>query len=133
MLKIKNKVKFDIISLYLAKKGLNLSVANDKSERIKYIRALERFAKSAISILKRDDFDENLFKIRVIKNYEVLKKIQAVYLDQPYTKGLENFVKSVLANKNKDELIKEANLLEKLKNSKTYKKDKHKGKFKDEF
>ena len=110
-----------------------MGVANDKSERIKYIRALERFAKSAISILKRDDFDENLFKIRVIKNYEVLKKIQAVYLDQPYTKGLENFVKSVLANKNKDELIKEANLLEKLKNSKTYKKDKHRGKFSDDY
>ena len=110
-----------------------MSVANDKSERIKYIRALERFAKSAISILKRDDFDENLFQIRVIKNYEVLKKVEAVYLDQPYTKALENFVKSVLANKSKDELIKEANQLEKLKNSKSYKKDKHKGKFKDEF
>ena len=110
-----------------------MSLANEKSERIKYIRALERFAKSAISILKRDDFDEGLFKIRTEKNYEVLKKVEAVYLDQPYTKALESFVQSVLANKNKDELIKEANLLEKLKNSKTYKKDKHKGKFKDEF
>ena len=110
-----------------------MSLANEKSERIKYIRALERFAKSAISILKRDDFDEGLFKIRTEKNYEVLKKVEAVYLDQPYTKALESFVQSVLANKNKDELIKEANLLEKLKNSKTYKKDKHKGKFKDGF
>ncbi|MDA3056910.1 hypothetical protein OFN97_01405 [Campylobacter sp. VBCF_05 NA6] len=110
-----------------------MSQINEKSDRIKYIRALERFAKSAISILKRDDFDENLFKIRVIKNYEVLKKVEAVYLDQPYTKSLENFVKSVLAHKSKDELIKEANLLEKLKNSKTYKKEKHKGKFSDEY
>lgn len=110
-----------------------MSQVDDKSSRIKYIRALERFAKSAISILKRDDFDENLFKIRTEKNYEILKKIEAVYLDQPYTKALENFVKSVLANKNKDELIKEANLLEKLKNSKTYKKDKHKNKFENEY
>ncbi|ABS51428.1 hypothetical protein CHAB381_0070 [Campylobacter hominis ATCC BAA-381] len=38
---------------------------------------------------------------------------------------MENFANSVIQNKNKDELLMEANLLDKLKNSKNYKK-KHK-------
>lgn len=41
-------------------------------------------------------------------------------------KALKNFANSVIQNKNKDELLKEANLLNKLKNSKNYKKEKHK-------
>lgn len=41
-------------------------------------------------------------------------------------KALENFANSVIQNKNKDELLKEANLLDKLKNSKNYKKERHK-------
>lgn len=101
----------------------------EKQDRIKYIRALERFAKSAILLLKRDDFDAEIFKIRVEKNYEILKKCRAVFLDQPYTKALENFVRNVANFGVKDELLKEANQLEKLKNQKSYKKDKHKKDF----
>lgn len=107
---------------------------SDKDQRVKYIRALERFSKSAISLLKRDDFDKELFRNRVIKNIETLNKVEPIFLDQPYTKALENFAKMVMSSDNKDELVKEANLLEKLKNQKNYKKDKHKqSKFKDEF
>lgn len=106
---------------------------DEKAQRVKYIRALERFAKSAISILKRDSFDEELFKIRVEKNLEILQKVTPVFLDQPYTRGLEIFVRLVVAQKEKDELIKEANLLEKLKNSKNYKKDKHKKKIMSDY
>lgn len=49
-------------------------------------------------------------------------------LNESHTKALENFANSVIQNKNKnkDELLKEANLLDKLKNSKNYKKEKHK-------
>lgn len=99
---------------------------DEKAKRVKYIRALERFCKSAIAILKRDDFDNELFKIRIQKNLDVLKKVEPIFLDQPYTKALENFANSLALLKNRDELLKEANLLEKLKNSKTYKKEKHK-------
>ena len=107
---------------------------DEKTSRVKYIRALERFCKSAIAILKRDDFNDDLFKERVIKNLEVLKKVEKTHLDSPYTKGLEEFANSIISLKDKDELIKEANLLDKLKNQKTYKKEKHKfNKFKDEF
>lgn len=97
----------------------------DKFKRVKYIRALEKFVKSIIGILKRDDFDEVLFKQRVEKSFESLKKVEAVYLDQPYTKGLLEFVNLALNNNDQVELLKTFNQLEKLKNSK-YKKDKHK-------
>lgn len=99
---------------------------NEKDKRVKYIRALDRFAKSAINILKREDFETEIFKKRVEKNLEILNKVEPVLLNEPYTKALENFVNSVVCGKSKDELLKEANLLDKLKNSKSYKKEKHK-------
>lgn len=106
----------------------------EKQDRVKYIRALERFSKSAITLLKRDDFNEELFRSRVKKNREALNKVEPIFLDQPYTKALENFANMVIAEDSRENLIKEANLLEKLKNKKSYKKDKHKsGKFEDEF
>ena len=51
--------------------------------------------------------------------FELLKKEQDI-----------NVIDAV--NTPKDELLKAANLLDKLKNQKTYKKEKHKNKFKDE-
>ncbi|MSN96005.1 hypothetical protein F1B92_02150 [Campylobacter sp. FMV-PI01] len=106
----------------------------DKEKRVKYIRALERFVKSAILILKRDDFDSELFRKRINKNLEALNKVEAIFLDQPYTKALENFAKTLILEDDREILIKQANLLGKLKNSKNYRKDKHKTlKFKDEF
>lgn len=60
------------------------------------------------------------------KNTQILEKVEPVLLNDSYTKALENFANSVIQNKNKDELLKEANLLDKLKNSKNYKKEKHK-------
>ena len=44
----------------------------EKDGRVKYIRALERFVKSAVALLKRDDFDAALFAKRMAKNYEIL-------------------------------------------------------------
>ena len=37
---------------------------NDKFKRVKYLRGLEKFAKAAISALKREDFDEDEFRAR---------------------------------------------------------------------
>lgn len=109
-----------------------MDAVDEKAKRVKYLRALERVAKAAISGLKRADFDELAFRQRVRKNTQVLEKIEPVYLDQPYTKALEAFVNELLKDSSKDQLLKSANSLEKLKNQKTYKKDKHKNKFKEE-
>ncbi|WP_033915749.1 hypothetical protein [Campylobacter sputorum] len=100
----------------------------DKFKRVKYIRSLEKFVKSIIGIIKRDDFDKNLFRQRVEKSFEILKKVEPVYLDQSYTKGLVEFVNLSLSSTNKDELLKSFNQLEKIKNLK-YKKEKHKKNF----
>ena len=35
---------------------------NEKNKRVKYLRALDRFVKSAINILKREDFDFDFCK-----------------------------------------------------------------------
>ncbi|MGG7073046.1 hypothetical protein U5B43_02130 [Campylobacter sp. 9BO] len=110
-----------------------MSLAEEKAKRVKYIRALEKFAKSAISALKRDDFDKSEFEKRSEKNAKILEKLEPVFLDQPYIKELENFVNQVILNGEKDELLRSANLLEKLKNQKSYKKDKHKNKFKEDL
>ena len=37
---------------------------NDKFKRVKYLRGLEKFVKSAISGLKREDFDDAQFRAR---------------------------------------------------------------------
>ena len=55
-----------------------------------------------------------------------------MFLDQPYTKALENFVNQILARCARDELVRAANGLDRLRNQKTYKKEKHKKNYKDE-
>ncbi|MCD8213596.1 MAG: hypothetical protein LUC34_06065 [Campylobacter sp.] len=109
-----------------------MSAADDKFKRVRYLRMLEKVAKSAINGLKRDDFEQEAFAQRTAKNIELLSKIEPVYLDQPYAKALENFINLLASNISREELLKSANALDKLKNSKNYKKEKHKNKFKDE-
>ncbi|MDO5045315.1 hypothetical protein [Campylobacter sp.] len=108
------------------------NVAYDKFKRVRYLRGLEKFAKSAISGLKREDFNEEQFRARVAKNAEILSKIEPVYLDSAYSKALEKFVNLIISSNDREELLNAANSLEKLKSSKTYKKDKHKNRYKDE-
>ena len=109
-----------------------MNQVTDKFKRVKYLRALEKFAKSAMNVLERDDFDEGEFQHRVEKKAQVIEKVEAVYLDQPYSKALENFINLLIKNASKEELLKAANLLDKLKNQKTYKKEKHKNKSTDD-
>ena len=108
----------------------------EKEKRVKYVRALERFVKSAAALLKREDFDPMLFRARAEKNYTTLQKIEAVPLDSPYTRALEEFANTVMASVDKIDteasvkpaLQKEANALEKLKSNASYKKSKHRAK-----
>jgi hypothetical protein len=109
-----------------------MSQIDEKAKRVKYLRALEKFAKFAVGALKREDFNEAAFYERADKNAQILKKIEPVFLDQPYTKALENFVNQILARCARDELVRAANGLDRLRNQKTYKKEKHKKNYKDE-
>ncbi|MBX2079346.1 hypothetical protein I9T54_07390 [Campylobacter peloridis] len=106
----------------------------EKALRVKYVRALEKFTNSAVSALKREDFNIILFKERMQKNAKIFEKIQAVFLDSTYTKALETFVNECLDDKlDQKKLISKANALYKLKNNQSYKKEKHKIKYKDEY
>ncbi|NDJ27551.1 hypothetical protein GW575_06265 [Campylobacter sp. MIT 19-121] len=105
---------------------------SEKSLRTRYLRILEKFANAAISALKKENFDEMLFQERMLKNYKLFEKCEVIKLNSSYIKELESFVNACLDFKNsKAELLSKANNLDKLKKSQTYKKDKHKSKFKE--
>ncbi|AII14724.1 hypothetical protein CIG2463D_0885 [Campylobacter iguaniorum] len=106
---------------------------DDKFKRVKYLRALEKFAKLVIRNLKREDYDEQRFTTLVTKNLEILQKVEPVFLDQPYAKALCEFSNLTINSTDRSVLLKSANNLEKLKNAKNYKKEKHKKGGYDEY
>lgn len=108
---------------------------NEKQQRIKYIRVLEKFLTRTISLLKLENFDKALFITRTKKNYEDLSKAKAVELHSEYYSNLKDFILKTmnsLENSSSDfiqernSLLKDANLIQKEKNKSNYKKDKHK-------
>ena len=112
---------------------------NEKQQRIKYIRVLEKFFTRTISLLKLDNFDKDLFKQRTKKNYDEMIKTKEIELYSEYYEGIKVFIDKTMFylqehSKSFEEeraiLLKDANLLQKEKNKNTYKKDKHK---KDRF
>ncbi|MFA9239808.1 MAG: hypothetical protein ACEQSQ_08000 [Candidatus Paceibacteria bacterium] len=116
---------------------------NEKQQRIKYIRVLEKFFTRTISLLKLDNFDKDLFKQRTRKNYEDLIKTKEIELYSDYYEGIKVFINKTIFyleehtksfEEERATLLKDANLLQKEKNSANYKKDKHKNqKFTDGY
>ena len=116
---------------------------NEKQQRIKYIRVLEKFFTRTISLLKLDNFDNELFKQRTKKNYEEMIKTKEIELYSEYYEGIKAFINKTMfyleehSKSFEDEraiLLKDANLIQKEKNSNNYKKDKHKNqKFTDGY
>lgn len=116
---------------------------NEKQLRIRYIRVLEKFFTRTISLLKLDNFDKELFKQRTKKNYEEMIKTKEIELYSEYYEGLKIFINKTMSylqehtssfEEERANLLKEANLIQKEKNSSNYKKDKHKNqKFTDGY
>lgn len=97
-----------------------------KFTRTKYIRNLEKFYNAAVSGLKRENFDKEIFAQRMQKNAEIFDKCEAAELNSAYLKDLQGFVNACLAPKcDKQGLLAKANALDKLKNAKK-KGEKHK-------
>lgn len=110
---------------------------NEKTIRLRFIRLLEKFNTKAITLLKYDNFDVELYKKATLKSYVVLQKSQSCELYNEYTIALKDLSQTIIdtiSNHSKtfeDEktlILKKSNLLAKLKNSNRYKKDKHKHK-----
>ena len=116
---------------------------HEKQKRIRYIRILEKFFTRTISLLKLDNFNHELFKERILKNYQDIKRVEQVDLNSKYYTELIAFINKTLSyvenhsesfEEERETLLKEANLLQKEKNKNTYRKDKHKkSKFNDGY
>jgi len=116
---------------------------NEKTIRLRYIRILEKFTTKAITLLKYDNFDLELYKKATLRSYEDMKKAKPCELYSEYpmaVKNLAQIILDTLSNHSKDfeeekaHILKQSNLLHKLKNNNRYKKDKHsKKKFNDGY
>ncbi len=124
---------------------------HEKQKRIKYIRVLEKFLTRTMSLLRLENFDEDLFKKRCIKNFKDLSRAETMDLNSTYYTHLKRFIEKIMyyvyleeddndgfeiadEDKMQNLLLKEANNLQKEKNNSSYRKDKHKNaKFDDEY
>lgn len=115
--------------------GLGKLDKTDSSLRLKYIRVLERFLKSIVAYLsKSEDLSYENFTKKVDNNLRYLEKIKSVELYKGEFSDLESLVKEIISYRNnpkdieqiKNDILLKANRLEKSKNRKKYKKDKHK-------
>lgn len=99
---------------------------DEKAKRIKFIRALQKVASNATTLLKKENFDAELFAKAMQKNELFLQKCEAVSLNATHTKALLEFVNACFQTPIKqNELLSLANALDKGRKSK---KIKHKNK-----
>jgi hypothetical protein len=113
----------------------------DNMNRLRYIRALQRFEKSILSYLSNNEVVEKERYDKKIDNaLKLLNRVEEVQIYKGELQDLQQFVKKMIAYKDldkeiqtiKEELLYTANQLDKSKNAKRYKKDKHsKSKYED--
>ncbi|MEA1954961.1 MAG: hypothetical protein U9N02_00520 [Campylobacterota bacterium] len=108
--------------------------AIDNSNRLRYIRALERFHKSIISYLTNtQDLTIQRYIKKIDNAIKLLNRVEPVALYKGELKDLELLIKKIIAFKDssdeidiiKNEILHSSNLLDKNKNARRYKKDKH--------
>ncbi|MDQ7045166.1 MAG: hypothetical protein Q9M32_04550 [Sulfurimonas sp.] len=106
----------------------------DSSNRLRYIRALERFHKSIISyLMNTPQLSKKGFIKKIDNALKLLNRIGEIDLYKGELKDLQNLVKKMASFKDsekdiediKEEIIYASNQLDKSKNAKRYKKDKH--------
>jgi GTP-dependent phosphoenolpyruvate carboxykinase len=115
--------------------------AIDNSNRLRYIRALERFHKSMISYLSNtQELTKDSYIKKIDNALKLLNRVEEVAIYKGEIQDLQKLVKKMINYKDSDEdieSIKEdifysSNQLDKSKNARRYKKDKHqKSKFSD--
>ncbi len=108
--------------------------AIDNANRLRYIRALERFHKSMIGYLNNTpEVTQEKFDKKVTNALKLLKRVEELPLYKGELQDLQTLVKKIIAYKESDKEIDEikndvlyaSNQLEKSKNARRYKKDKH--------
>lgn len=108
--------------------------AVDNAQRLRYIRALERFHKSTLSYLMNTPELSNAGYDKKIENsLKVLQRVDEIALYKGDLQDLQKLVKKIISYKKSDKDIEDiktdilysSNQLEKNKNARRYKKDKH--------
>ena len=115
--------------------------AIENSLRLRYIRALERFHKSIISYLSNTpELSKNGFNKKIDNALKVLQRVEEIALYKGELQDLQTLVKKIISYREsedsvediKDSILHGSNQLDKSKNARRYKKDKHlKSKFDD--
>jgi len=108
--------------------------AIDNANRLRYIRALERFKKSILSYLSNsENLDKEKYDKKIDNALKLLNRVEEAPIYKGELQDLQQLVKKMIMYKNsdedihdiKEELLYNINQLEKSKNAKRYKKDKH--------
>jgi len=108
--------------------------AVQNSQRLKYIRALERFHKTIVTYLSNTTELSSIGYGKKIENaLRLLNRVEEIDLYKGELQDLQKLVKKMIAyqesskdiNEIKEELLHSSNQLDKSKNARRYKKDKH--------
>ncbi len=108
--------------------------AVDNANRLRYIRALERFHKGMISyLLNTQELTSKGFDKKIDSSLKLLNRIEEITLYKGELQDLQKLVKKMISYKGsqedieniREELLYSSNQLDKSKNAKRYKKDKH--------
>lgn len=108
--------------------------AVDNANRLRYIRALERFHKSMVSyLLNTENLSHKSFNKKIDNAQKLLQRTEEIALYKGELQDLQTLIKKMIAFKDsdkdieniKEELLYSSNQLDKSKNAKRYKKDKH--------
>ncbi|MEA3229261.1 MAG: hypothetical protein U9P38_09345 [Campylobacterota bacterium] len=108
--------------------------AIENATRLRYIRALERFHKSIISyFMNTPELSLKGFNKKLEASLKLLNRIEEIALYKGELQELQKLVKKMISYKDsqkdiediKDEILYASNQLDKSKNAKRYKKDKH--------
>ena len=106
----------------------------ENSQRLRYIRVLERFSSSIVNYLfKSDELEKAIFDKKVDNNRKYLDRVETVALYKGEYSDLEKLVQKIVAYREgdeaietiKEEILYAANQIEKSMNRRRYKKDKH--------
>jgi len=113
----------------------------ENSNRLRYVRALERFHNSMVSYLgKQDELTKEKYNKKIDNALKVYKRVEEVELYKGELQELQKLVKKMIAYQKteddvdniKEDILYSSNQLDKSKNARRYKKDKHsKSKYED--
>ena len=108
--------------------------AIDNANRLRYIRALERFHKGMLSYLTNtEELTHKGLNKKIDNSVKLLNRTEEIALYKGELQDLQKLVKKMISYKEsdedieniKEELLYSSNQLDKSKNAKRYKKDKH--------